>query len=80
MLSIRGAKIFDLDENPVDIKRWTELENVREYYVFFKEHENEFKYIAVLGDNKSNTAILSVSSMGSSLAVKVTFRVSCWNQ
>ena len=43
MLSIRGAKIYDLDENPVDIKRWTELENVREYYVFFKEHENEFK-------------------------------------
>ena len=43
MLSIRGAKIYDLDENPVDIKRWTELENVREYYNFFKEHENEFK-------------------------------------
>lgn len=43
MLSIRGAKIYDLDENPVDIKRWNELENVREYYDFFKEHENEFK-------------------------------------
>ncbi|WP_370830511.1 AAA family ATPase [Clostridium sp.] len=43
MLSIRGSKIYDLDENPVDIKRWTELENVREYYDFFKEHENEFK-------------------------------------
>lgn len=43
MLSIRGAKIYDLDENPVDIKRWTELKNVREYYDFFKEHENEFK-------------------------------------
>lgn len=43
MLSIRGAKIYDLDENPVDIKIWTELENVREYYDFFKEHENEFK-------------------------------------
>lgn len=43
MLSIRGAKIYDLDENPVDIKRWTELENVREYYDFFKEHQNEFK-------------------------------------
>lgn len=43
ILSIRGAKIYDLDENPVDIKRWTELENVREYYDFFKEHENEFK-------------------------------------
>lgn len=43
MLSIRGAKIYDLDEEPVDIKRWTELGNVREYYDFFKKHENEFK-------------------------------------
>lgn len=43
MLSIRGAKIYDLDENPVDVKRWTELDNVREYYDFFKEHESEFK-------------------------------------
>jgi predicted ATPase len=42
ILSIRGAKIYDLDENPVDIKKWTELENVRIYYEFFKAHENEF--------------------------------------
>ena len=42
MLSIRGAKIYDLDENPVDIKRWTDLDNVRQYYNFFKNHENEF--------------------------------------
>lgn len=43
ILSIRGAKIYDLDEEPVDIKRWTELKNVREYYDFFKKHEMEFK-------------------------------------
>lgn len=43
MLSMRGAKIYDLDSNPVDIKRWTELGNVRAYYDFFKEHEEEFK-------------------------------------
>lgn len=43
MLSIKGAKIYDLDEEIVDVKKWTELENVREYYDFFKEHENEFK-------------------------------------
>jgi predicted ATPase len=43
ILSIRGAKIYDLDENPVDIKRWTELENVRIYYEFFKAHESEFQ-------------------------------------
>ncbi len=42
MLAMRGAKIYDLDENPVDVKRWTELENVRTYYEFFKEHEDEF--------------------------------------
>lgn len=42
LLSMKGAKIYDLDENPVDIKRWTELENVRAYYDFFKEHEREF--------------------------------------
>jgi len=42
LLSIQGAKIYDLDENPVDVKRWTELENVRIYYDFFKEFEDEF--------------------------------------
>ena len=29
ILSMRGAKIYDLDERPVDVKRWTELHNVR---------------------------------------------------
>lgn len=42
ILSIREAKIYDLDEDPVDVKRWTQLENVRTYYDFFKKHENEF--------------------------------------
>lgn len=42
LLAMRGAKIYDLDKNPVDIKRWTELENVRTYYEFFKLHNNEF--------------------------------------
>lgn len=42
VLSIRQAKIYDLDENPVDVKRWTELESVRAYYEFFKQHEEEF--------------------------------------
>ena len=43
LLSMRGAKIYDMDENPVDVKRWTELQNVREYYDFFKKHEREFE-------------------------------------
>lgn len=42
VLAIRGAKIYDLDEEPVDVKRWTELENVRAYYDFFKKHASEF--------------------------------------
>lgn len=42
LLAIKGAKIYDLDEDPVDIKRWTELENVRTYYEFFKSHSSEF--------------------------------------
>lgn len=43
LLSMKGAKIYDLDEEVVDVKRWTELENVRAYYSFFKKHEAEFK-------------------------------------
>lgn len=42
LLSMRGAKIYDLDEKPVDVKRWTELENVRAYYDFFQKHGKEF--------------------------------------
>lgn len=33
---MKSAKIYDLDEEPVDVKRWTELTNVRVYYEFFK--------------------------------------------
>ncbi|GAA4655146.1 AAA family ATPase [Anaerocolumna aminovalerica] len=43
LLSMRGARIYNLDENPVTIQRWTELENVRDYYDFFKTHEKEFQ-------------------------------------
>lgn len=42
LLSMRGAKIYDLDADPVDVKRWTELESVRSYYDFFKDREKEF--------------------------------------
>lgn len=43
LLSMRGAKIYDLDEEVVDVKRWTELKNVRAYYEFFQMHEKEFR-------------------------------------
>ncbi len=42
LLAMGGAKIYDLDENPVDVKHWTRLENVRAYYSFFKKHDEEF--------------------------------------
>lgn len=42
LLSMKGAKIYDLDEEPVDVKKWTELENVRTWFDFFDEHRNEF--------------------------------------
>ena len=42
LLAMKGAKIYNLDENPVLVKRWTDLENVRLYHDFFKLHANEF--------------------------------------
>lgn len=42
LLAMKGAKIYNLDENPVKVQRWTELENVRTYYDFFKKHDTEF--------------------------------------
>ena len=42
LLAMKGAKIYDMDEEPVDVKRWTQLASVRAYYDFFKQHEREF--------------------------------------
>ena len=33
---MKGQKIYDLDEEVVDVKRWTELGNVRAYYTFLR--------------------------------------------
>ncbi len=43
LLAMKGAKIYDMDEEPVDVKRWTELGNVRAYYEFFKKYTREFE-------------------------------------
>ena len=43
LLGIRGAKIYDLDTAGVPVRKWTELENVREFFGFFKEREEEFE-------------------------------------
>ena len=42
LLSMRGARIYDLDDDPVSIKKWTELKNVRAYFDFFNSHRGEF--------------------------------------
>ncbi|WP_312355606.1 AAA family ATPase [Aminipila sp.] len=42
LLSLKGAKIYDMDEIPVTIKPWTKLETIQVFYNFFKEHEKEF--------------------------------------
>ena len=43
LLNLEGAKIYDLDEVPVVCKKWTELDNVKTYYNFFKEHKDKFE-------------------------------------
>jgi predicted ATPase len=43
LLNLLEAKIYDLDEDEVTTKNWTELPNVRIYYDFFNEYKDEFK-------------------------------------
>jgi predicted ATPase len=42
MLSLRNAKIYNLDETPVTVNKWYELENVKFMYEFFKQNEEYF--------------------------------------
>ncbi len=44
ILSLPGAKIYNLDTQPVSITYdWTTLENMQSFYRFFKENENKFE-------------------------------------
>ena len=43
LLSIPDALVYDLDSCPVCTRRWTELENVRVYYDFFKANAQSFE-------------------------------------
>lgn len=45
LLAIPGAKIYNLDAEPISTCRWNELENVRAYYDFFKTHQELFEGI-----------------------------------
>lgn len=42
LLAMEGAKIYDLDAQPVQIKSWHELENMKIYFEFFKQFEGIF--------------------------------------
>lgn len=42
LLSLKDAAVYDMDSCPVIPCRWTELENVRTYYEFFRSHQGEF--------------------------------------
>ena len=43
LLSMHGAKVYDLDARPVQSRPWTQLEHVQAYWQFFQEHQQEFK-------------------------------------
>ena len=43
LLNIKDAKIYDLDGYPARVKKWSDLENVRVYYDFFKANAHDFE-------------------------------------
>ena len=42
LLAMKGAKVYDLDSNPVQVRKWTELNAVRIYHDFFEKHRRLF--------------------------------------
>lgn len=42
LLALQGAKIYDLDSTPVEVKEWWELENVKIYFDFFERNRHHF--------------------------------------
>ena len=43
VLALRGAKIYDMDENPPQVKSWTALRHVQAYFRFFQAHQKELE-------------------------------------
>ncbi len=43
LLAMDGAKIYDLDSCPTEVKNWWELENTQIYYDFFAEYTQLFE-------------------------------------
>ena len=42
LLSMEGAKIYNLDADPVSVQPWYELEQMKTTYSFFEQHKDEF--------------------------------------
>lgn len=43
LLALNGARIYDLDARPAEIKDWWELENAKIYFEFFEKHRQLFQ-------------------------------------
>lgn len=43
LLSMRGARIYDMEADPICRRKWTELPAVRAYYDFFTRHAADFR-------------------------------------
>lgn len=43
LLALDGARIYDLDSRPAEIKEWWELENTKIYFNFFEKNRHFFK-------------------------------------
>lgn len=44
MLSLEGARIYDLDARHARIRKWYELENMKTYYQLFQKHKDRFEW------------------------------------
>ena len=42
LLAMKGAVVYDLDQHPIQARKWTELENVRLWHAFFQDHGKDF--------------------------------------
>lgn len=43
LLALHGARVYNMDADPVSTARWTELPAVRAYYDFFMRHSDSFE-------------------------------------
>lgn len=43
LLAIDNALIYDMDQTPIQISKWSQLSNMKLYHSFFKEHEGDFE-------------------------------------